>query len=152
MSGTIVAELTLPFSCADVAILDIHALRAALAMLMDQAVEAIHAAGLEQDDCLLERFADVRAPPDGPIHTVEVDMLSDPERCIARILEQIGRGAKGSGPPSPAGDREGASRGLPPLASDARPSIAMVALRVRVLRGEFLDPFGFSRTGPGAHR
>lgn len=116
MDEGLLKELTLPFDCPELRELDIHALRAAFAHLMDQAAEAVHAAGLEQDDCVLERYADLAVPPEGSIHTVEVDMLSDRDLCIRALHERIPPGA--------------------PV------SLAIVALRLHIIRGAMLDPFG----------
>ena len=116
MSPSLLKELTRPFDCPDIRELDLLALRAAFAELMDAAADAAHAAGLEQDDCILERYADVRFQTDGEARTIEVDMLSERNLCIESILARIPRSVPGG--------------------------VAIVALRLRLLRGGMLDPFG----------
>jgi hypothetical protein len=117
MAQSVVSELARAFHCPDVRQLEIHALRAAFAELMDAAAAAVHAAGLELDDCVLERYADIRETLGGEVRIVELDMLSDREACI---------------------------RSLVTADQETRPtSQSIVGVRLRVIRGDMLDPFGF---------
>lgn len=110
-------ELSQPFECPDLDALDLAALRTAFSELMDQAAAAAHAAGLEQDDCTLERFAELRGPG-GAAHHVRIEHLSGRDACIHDIRRQW-------------------------LEASGLTAAAIVAVAIRIQRERRPDPFGF---------
>ena len=112
-------EFSMPFDGAELEQVDLRALRAGFAELGDTAAEAVFRDGLDLDDVILERWADVKCDSSAKGRLVRIDWLSDRELCVKDVRRQCLTG----------GD---AGR------------IAIVALRVRVVRGPVSDPFGAS--------
>jgi hypothetical protein len=145
-AAQLVHEFVVPFHCADVQRLDMGALRAAYAGMMDAAAQVGRCHGLEPDDYIAEHWADVRFAADtkerkpghegtktrslkretagddsalGParkVRTVRVEWLSERRRFADGLRRQCGDEA-GAGP------------------------LALVALRLRMVREPAFDPF-----------
>ena len=94
----IVFDESAAWNCA-LADLDLPALRAGFAGLMERAAAAVQARGYEQDDSLVERLLVCRVAA-GEVVTVDAAWLADAERLAAhvraRVGELVGRGVGGA--------------------------------------------------------